>query len=84
MGVAAVIAALCREPYHLSPAEVGRLTPKQIELLVRHGEGGTAEPDGPEAAPRTAKEWFWEWGKANKLAEYQIQALWEKQHAAAR
>lgn len=72
-----LIAAMAKEPYYLSPSEVGRLSVRQIEMLVERIEGNPAPPDtGP-----TPQEDFWRWGRMNKLSDYQIKALWDERQA---
>lgn len=80
MNLAPVIAALCREPFGLTPAEAGRLTLRQIALLLQPGDGAAADNDAPPKSPR---EWFWDWGRANRLKDYQIEQLWQKHQAAS-
>lgn len=72
-----LVASLAKKPYYLPPEQSGRLTLRQVAMLVKRAG------EKPETVynPPSEREMFWYWGRQNKLREYQIQTLWDERKA---
>lgn len=79
--LADLILSLSREPFNLPPDVAGRLTLKQLSMLVESANRREGELLPRSGAVPSEEELFRTWGRLNKLKPYQIDRLWAERKA---
>jgi hypothetical protein len=71
-----VCSALVREPFNMTMAEIGKLTPYQVRNVYFRDE----ERDQPRVAKSNVsyKEIFWKTWQRRGLREHQIEVQWQE------
>lgn len=81
-GLADLVAALCREPFGLTPAEAGRLTPRQARFLVERAADAHRDAPRADGPPSLGpRDLFDYWCKANKVPAWLAAKLWRERRS---